>query len=148
MAVNKILWLVLSVIIFSSCGKKSLVDKAADQMKVTIDSLVVERYGDATDLVVSEVKTVYANDSICLLQCVVNMKDVEGKSQKLEYRYIYLIDMFMSRLSGKAVYNEALQDFPCMPDSLIRKSQQDVVEKGESVYDDLFGYTFPVHPHK
>lgn len=145
---NKILLVVLSGVILSSCSGKSLVDKAAHQMQVTIDRLVVERYGKVEDLVVRDLKTVYANDSICLLQCVVNMTDPVGKPQKLEYRYIFLIDMFVSRLSGKVVYNEALQDFPCMPDDLIEKSRQEVLQKQESVYNDLFGYTLPVHRHQ
>ena len=90
------------------------------------------------------IKTVYQNDSICMLQCDANLIFSNDSTIKYEYRYIYLIDVFMSKLSGKMIYNHSLQDFPCMPDSLIEKCKQNVERNHESVYESMYPSTLPV----
>ena len=113
-------------------------------MKVAIANSITQKKEDAGKMSIHDVKTVYENDSICLLQCIVDITDRQERLRQIEYRYIYLIDIFMSKSSGKAVYNESLQEFPCLPDDLIKKCRQDVVRNNESVYDSLYGSTLPV----
>lgn len=141
---KKILWVLASVCLLISCHEKHFVDKAKEQMQIAMANSISEKYEGTKKMSVHDLKTVYANDSICLLQCVVDITDQHDRIRQIEYRYIYLMDMFMSKYSGKAIYNESLQEFPCMPDDLIEKCQQDVAENNESVYDSLYGSTLPV----
>ena len=141
---KKILLRLVAVCLLVSCREKLFIDRAKEQMKVAIANSITQKKEDAGKMSIHDVKTVYENDSICLLQCIVDITDRQERLRQIEYRYIYLIDIFMSKSSGKAVYNESLQEFPCLPDDLIKKCRQDVVRNNESVYDSLYGSTLPV----
>jgi hypothetical protein len=52
--------------------------------------------------------------------------------------------MFTSKISGKMVFSDCLMDVPCMPDELIKKSQEEVIRRNESVYDYMYSLTFPI----
>ena len=141
---KKILLMLVAVCLLVSCRENLFIDRAKEQMKVAIANSITQKKEDAGKMSIHDVKTVYENDSICLLQCIVDITDRQERLRQIEYRYIYLIDIFMSKSSGKAVYNESLQEFPCLPDDLIKKCRQDVVRNNESVYDSLYGSTLPV----
>ena len=141
---KKILLMLVAVCLLVSCHEKLFIDRAKEQMKVAIANSITQKKEDAGKMSIHDVKTVYENDSICLLQCIVDITDRQERLRQIEYRYIYLIDIFMSKSSGKAVYNESLQEFPCLPDDLIKKCRQDVVRNNELVYDSLYGSTLPV----
>lgn len=142
---KKILLMSVVICLLISCHEKLFIDRAKEQMQIAITNSITEKKEDAGKMLIHDVKTVYANDSICLLQCVVDVTDRQDRLRQIEYRYIYLIDMFMSKSSGKAIYNESLQEFPCLPDDLIQKCRQDVVNSNESVYNSLYGSTLPVN---
>lgn len=144
-----ILLLPIFLIAFFSCSKRefSIESRARNQAKFSLIEEVMQFDSTARDIVMSDVKTVYANDSICLIQFVASFVSGDGLSFHKDYRYIYLLDIPNSYYYGKAVYKELFKDIPCMPDDLIKRCRDDVKRSGESVYESQYGGTFPVrHP--
>ena len=140
---RNLLYIFIVLPLFLSCSRMTLEDKAKEYLPTALEKKIKADYGVFEKKEIYNLKTIYANDSICLLQCRVNLiKD--GKKQMLEYRYIYLIDMFTSKISGKMVFSDCLMDVPCMPDELIKKSQEEVIRRNESVYDYMYSLTFPI----
>lgn len=135
---------IIALLFFFSCTDTTLLQRSEERMPIALDKKIIEEFGEYKHIDVRDVKMVYTNDSICLLQCRVNLIDKKGNKQMLEYRYIYLIDVIMSRFTGKVIYNECVMDFPCMPDDLIKKCQEEVVLRNESVYNDLYPRTSPI----
>lgn len=137
--------LILLIAFVAACHMDSLSDKASEHFSRTLKKRVEERYvSGVAKMQIRDQKVIYENDSICLMQCYVDVIDRAGKKEFLEYRYIFLWDTFMSRLMGKKIYNEALLDFPCLPDEQIKLSLEEVKRTGESVYESLYGETFPL----
>lgn len=93
---------------------------------------------------IRNLKTVYENDSICLLQFTAAYKDTADVERTIDLRYIYLYDDFGSMMNGKMTFNEVFREIPCMPDDLIKKNRENVRKNNESVYKDLYGSTVPV----
>ena len=141
---NKFIILCMSLFLLIACNKTTILEKAEKRMPIALKQKIEVDFGEFKKMDVRDLKTVYANDSICLLQCYVDLVKKNGDKEILEYRYIYLIDGLMSRFSGKLIYNECVMDFPCMPDDLIKKCQEEVLSRNESVYDDLYSCTFPI----
>lgn len=137
--------LISLIALLSACHKDSLSEKAAGHFSRALKQRVEGRYASGVaKMQVRDRKVVYENDSICLMQCYVDVVDRAGKKELLEYRYIFLWDTSMSRLMGKKIYNEVLLDFPCLPDKQIELSLKEVERTGESVYESLYGETFPL----
>ena len=97
-----------------------------------------------SDWRVEGLKTVYVNDSICLLQCTARFHDAHGENKVRDYRYIYLFDRTMSMAVGKRIFKEEFRNILCLPDNLIKKCRRDVALNGENVYDQAFGRTLTV----
>lgn len=118
--------------------------RALQQLPVSLKEHIMEFVPDCSDVSVQNLKTVYENDSICLLQFTAAYKDTAGVDKTIDLRYIYLYDDIVSMMNGKMTFNEAFSQIPCMPDELIKKNQETVRKNKESVYNDLYGSTVPV----
>jgi hypothetical protein len=134
--------------ILQSCRENKLVKIAKTELQSAIESNLKEYYAVVDSVSVRDIKTVYDNDSICILQCITTGKDTAGTVQEIEYRYTFLIDMIASRIEGKAIFNERAEICLCMPDSLIKKSREESERSGENVYDALYGSTLPISIRK
>ncbi|MBO5226223.1 MAG: hypothetical protein J6B46_07470 [Parabacteroides sp.] len=125
-----------------ACKKHQTLEEATDKpMQKAIEEAVEEQYKNVKDVKIYALKTVYADDSVCIKQCYVDKIDSVGKKEVLEYRYVFLIDMFQSRFERQVVFNEVLINLPCLPDDLIRKCQEEVKQRGESVYNSMIPLT-------
>lgn len=119
--------------------------RALQQLPVSLKDHITEFVPGYSDLSVQNLKTVYENDSICLLQFTAVYKDTTGVDNTIDLRYIYLYDDVVSMMNGKMTFNEAFSQIPCMPDELIKKNQETVRKNKESVYKNLYGSTLPVN---
>lgn len=97
-----------------------------------------------SDPKIEDLKIVYENDSICLLQFTAAFKDTSNATRRLDFRYIYLYDRFMSMAEKRPVFNEDFRNILCLPDELIKQSREEVKKNKEVVYNDFIGTTFPV----
>ena len=134
--------------ILQSCRENALVKNATKELDSAVKYNLKEKYKVTDDITIKEIKTVYDNDSICILQCKASGKNSAGELTGIEYRYVYLIDMIMSRVAGRAIINDNIEECLCMPDELIRKSRKESDALGENVYEALYGTTLPIYLRK
>lgn len=133
----------LSVIV--GCSRRyGITERAMRQLPISLKEQVTEFVPGHRDLSIRNLKTVYENDSICLLQFTAAYKDTSGAENTVDLRYVYLYDDAVSMMVGKMTFNEVFHQIPCMPDDLIRKNKETVRKNKESVYNDLYGSTLPV----
>jgi len=133
-----------SILLFAclSCTTKLpyLERRARQQLPVSI-GYDLSKYKDKE---IMDLKTVYVNDSICLLQCRLKFKDNTGSVHYQDLRYTYLIDFMESHYMGKAIYKENFEFITCLPDEYIVKSREKTEASGESVYQYMYGGTYPI----
>lgn len=128
-----------------SCQREFQIEKRAkQQVYASLPSELENICQGAHDWRIEDLKTVYANDSICLLQFTARFRDAQDEKRVRDYRYIYLMDMLMSKANRRPVFCEEFRNMLCLPDDLIRKCRKEVESSGESVYDASFGSCFPV----
>ncbi len=142
---RKVLFFLMFAAVVFGCDRQYTITKRARcQLPVSLN----ERLRDivpATGMArIRNLKTVYENDSICLLQFTAAYKDTADVERTIDLRYIYLYDDFGSMMNGKMTFNEVFREIPCMPDDLIKKNRENVRKNDESVYKDLYGSTVPV----
>ena len=142
-----ILLLALVVSGLSCCTSRSFQKRAERQLPVSLRAELSFQGADTASIQIHHLKTVYADDSVSLLQFTAVYNDSTGAEQQLDLRYIYLFDRFMSVAEGRPVFNEAFRQIPCMPDKKIKEARRTARKTGESVYRSVFGATLPVrHP--
>lgn len=142
---TKIFVFVILALSFMSCRSKMhfLENRARQQLPVSIEFDLNNLEGKE----IHDLKTVYVNDSICLLQFHLQYKDESDNICIQDMRYTYVIDFMMSHYSGKAVYKELMEFMTCMPDEYIKEKRKIADQTGESVYNYMYGGTYPiVHP--
>jgi len=141
----RLLFFLLTALLAVSCQEHfPIEDRARQQILVSMEDELESFSPGMSDWRIEDLKTVYVNDSICLLQCTARFHDVNGEKKVRDYRYIYLIDMMLKRLSGEVVFKEEFRNILCLPDELIKECRKEVARNGESVYDESFGRTLTV----
>ena len=132
--------LILTSCVMASCQRHyAIEDRARQQVLVSIQDELESISPGMTDWRIEDLKTVYVNDSICLLQCTARFRDAQGDRKIRDYRYIYLFDPIMSHSLGKMVFKEEFRNILCLPDKLIKKCRRDVARNNENVYESAFG---------
>lgn len=142
---KKIIFTLLFAVALAGCSKEyGITRRALQQLPVSLPTGLSGFVPAFSNPEIHNLKTVYENDSICLLQFTVVYKDTADVSQSIDLRYIYLFDTMMSKAFGEMIFNENFKQIPCMPDDLIKQNQKEVKKRKESVYKDLYGGTIPV----
>lgn len=132
------------LLVCTACSQKSsfLESRARQQLPCSLEYDL----NNFKNLEINDLKTVYCNDSICLLQFRLDFNDTLGTVYSRDMRYTYLIDFMMSHYKGKPVYKELMEFMSCMPDDYIKSNWKYVEDSGESVYSYMYGGTYPI-PH-
>lgn len=129
------------------CGcerERQITKRAKRQLPVSLEYGLSKFVNGFSDPKIEDLKIVYENDSICLLQFTAAFKDTSNATRRLDFRYIYLYDRFMSMAEKRPVFNEDFRNILCLPDELIKQSREEVKKNKEVVYNDFIGTTFPV----
>ena len=145
---KKLLIVLLFPLLALSCAKSHpLEDRAKKQIALSTD-LYLEGYFPRNEGWSMEgLETVYVNDSICVLQCTVRLRDSLSRPVVRDYRYVYLLDMELSRAVRKPVFTESYYNVLCLSEAEIQDLRRDVARTGENVYDYFYGGCIPVqHP--
>lgn len=133
------------ILTISACQKQyKIEERARHQLPVSLNDELQVSFPGSFDPAVEYIKTVYVNDSICMLQFTARFKDGNGAPKVCDYRYIYLIDILQSRMMHQAIFCEQFKKILCMPDRLIRECRKEIAASGESVYESAIGGTLPV----
>jgi len=132
--------LLVSIFAITSCQRHyGIEERAEKQILVSIEDELESFSPGMSDWRIEGLKTVYANDTICLLQCTARFHDAQGEKKVRDYRYIYLLDTEMARITGKLIFKEEFRNILCLPDDLIKKCREDVKRNNENVYQSSFG---------
>lgn len=118
--------------------------QAKKQIVASMDSFLEGYFPGKQDWRVEDLKTVYVNDSLCILQCSAWIHDAQGRQIVRDYRYIYLLDMDLSRASHKPVFTENYINTLCLSDREIRLRNRLVRQTGENVYYSVQAGCVPV----
>lgn len=143
---STIILLIITLTLAIGCGGHSypITERAMKQLPVSLEYGMSKYVQDFKEPAIEDLKIVYENDSICLLQFTAAYKDSTNATRRLDFRYIYLFDRFMSMAEGKPVFNEDFRNILCLPDEIIKESREEVKRNKEVVYNDFIGTTFPV----
>lgn len=137
--------LLAGLMMICGCERECLITKRAKrQLPVSLEYGLSKFVNGFSDPKIEDLKIVYENDSICLLQFTAAFKDTSNATRRLDFRYIYLYDRFMSMAEKRPVFNEDFRNILCLPDELIKQSREEVKKNKEVVYNDFIGTTFPV----
>lgn len=137
-------FLMFAAVVFGCDRQYTITKRARHQLPVSLNERLTDIVPATGMARIRNLKTVYENDSICLLQFTAAYKDTADVERTIDLRYIYLYDDFGSMMNGKMTFNEVFREIPCMPDELIKKNRETVRKNNESVYKDLYGSTVPV----
>lgn len=137
-------FLIFAAVVFGCDRQYTITKRARCQLPVSLNERLTDIVPATGMARIRNLKTVYENDSICLLQFTAAYKDTADVERTIDLRYIYLYDDFGSMMNGKMTFNEVFREIPCMPDDLIKKNRENVRKNNESVYKDLYGSTVPV----
>lgn len=145
----KALRLILALVIFAtapcSCKKHyKIEDRAKKQIDISLPSEVKDLVPEIDEVTISDLETVYVNDSICLLQLVARY----GINGIMEYeedlQYVYYLDMMVSRAAGRNVFVEEFRRVPRLSKEEIKAGYKKVKRTKENVYNQYIGNGCPV----
>lgn len=135
----------IAMIVASACQRHyAIEDRARLRLPVAVAKAVDDFSPAAVVEEIQDIKTIYVNDSICVIQCSALFKNADGSERILDYRYSYLIDRFQSRIYHRPYFMEGIDNTLCMPDDIIKQSQKEVRKSKESVYEHEIRRCLPV----
>lgn len=127
---------------------RGLENRALNQLPISMEEHLEDFYPGMSAWRIEDTKTVYANDSIVVLQCTARFRNASNEKVVRDYRYIYKIDMDMSWASGKAVFTEAFENVLCLSDEQIVRIRKNIRKNKTSVYEQFRGAGLVVqHPY-
>ncbi len=141
---RQIAFLIAGLALLSCTRQYAIEERAVRQMERSLPSALTSYCAGPHSWRIEDLKTVYVNDSICLLQFSARFRDSADVKYVKDLRYIYLLDMLESRFAGRPVYKEEFRNILCMPDDLILELQKKVRESGENVYNTSYGGVGPI----
>ena len=117
-----------------SCGEKGLAPIARIHLQNKVNEEMATYLGVVGDTEVKDLKLIYNCDSLCIFQGYAIGKVTEEKILKESIRYIFIKDSFVSAISGKPTYYEAVRG----ADYLSRKEIKDFIKKMDEGGTDLY----------
>ncbi len=139
-----LLLLILAGMSLSCIRHSAMEERARKQIVVSLEDYIESYFPGNQSWRMEDLETVYTNDSLCVLQCSVFINDSLGKQVIRDYRYIYLLDMDLSRASHKPVFAENFLNVLCLTRKEIREGRRKTRRSGENLYDTAQGGCVPV----
>ena len=120
---RKIIVLIFMVMALCACTN-SVEGDAKKQMEITMKELAK----DPSSVIISDVKTMFSNDSLCILHFKFSAKNGFGAMRTSMYEYVYLVH---NRFTDNEKRRESVID-------LEDKNEKSVLEKAHSNYNEKF----------
>lgn len=135
--------LLLPIILLISCS--NIEDDAKKQMEIAIKNQVLKKAekngGAITDFNISDIKTMYKSDSLCVLYCKAYVISSNKKREEANIEYIYLKNNALSKIKGETVIMEKLDSFKDEKSSLLSFAKE-MYPMMKSVYEDFDNYMY------
>ena len=124
-----------------SCTRHHIIEsRAHSQVEPSLVRELEDFVPTAANIRCLDAETVYANDTICILQLTANYDTAQQKNILEEVQYVYYVDMLLSRYYGKPIYREEFRNVPPMTRKEIKDSARKVRRTGENVYNSFAGH--------
>ncbi len=128
-----ILIIACSLILFS-CSKGGLAPIAKNHLQAKVNEEMSTFLGVIGDTEIKDLKLIYDCDSLCIFQGFAIGKTSEEKIIKEPIRYIFVKDSFVSAISGKPTYYEAVRGADYMSGKEIKDFKRKMDEGGTNLY--------------
>jgi len=132
---------IISILPIVSCQRRhSIEDRAKIQLPLSLATEIQDFEKGTEVLEIKDLKTVYVNDSICIMQFKPSLRDSTGRISEKELQYVYYVDMFLSRYYGRFIFRNEFRAVPSMTGKEIRENARKVRRDGENVYRAFEGH--------
>lgn len=121
---NKFYLFLLVAILITSCSSGGVEKEAKQQMEKTMKELAK----DPSSVQISDVKTMFSNDSLCILHFRFSAKNGFGALRTSKFEYIYVVH---EKNTEKEIRRESVVD-------LEDKDEKSVLEKARNNYEEKF----------
>ena len=123
------------VAFFASCSEGGLAPIARKHLNAKVNEEMSTFLGTVGDTRIEGLKLIYNCDSLSIFQGYAIGKDSEGKEIKESIRYIFAKDTFISAVSGKPTYYEAVRGGNYLSKQGIKDFQKTMDEGGSDLYN-------------
>lgn len=145
MKTYRIIIILLASLLAGSCQRHyQIEERAICQLPISLSDELTTFEPGTSGIAANDVKTVYVNDTICILQLKAAYVKPDGTRQADELQYVYLVDVFMSKLEGHPIFLEEFRKVPLMTDKEIKVNKRHVKDSGEDVYTTFIGHGMPI----
>lgn len=121
-------------LILLSCGGRGLAPIAQKHLQSKVNEEMSTFLGVVGDSEIKDLKLIYDCDSLCIFQGHAVGKNEEGQLIKESIRYIFVKDSFVSAISGKPTYYEAVRGADYMSGKEIKDFKRKMDEGGTDLY--------------
>ena len=123
------------VAFFASCSEGGLAPIARKHLNAKVNEEMSTFLGTVGDTRIEGLKLIYNCDSLSIFQGYAIGKDSEGKEIKESIHYIFAKDTFISAVSGKPTYYEAVRGGNYLSKQGIKDFQKTMDEGGSDLYN-------------
>ena len=143
---NRISFLVVcAALCMAGCASRPSLEKMALQrLPKALELAMQEEMSLPGGADIVSPRTIYACDSLCLIQCEAVARDSSGREFRFPVRYIFLEDVFMSSVKGHPVYAEMVTGCPRMSEEEMEMLRRKCVEDGDRMYVYYAGIADPI----
>lgn len=135
----------LAGILMTACKPSSDLNRLAmSRLDSVVSRDLAEKENLEGTIKLTDVKTVFDSDSLCIVQCLAVCKDSLGTETALPLRYILVHDFFMSIAKGHTVYSEGLFGANLLSDDEVKGIHKEIAEGGPRSYEYYVGVTLPI----
>lgn len=115
------------------------------QMEISIKNKVLKKIGKfggtITDFNISDMKTMYKSDSLCILHCKAYIISTNKDREETNMEYIYLRNNALSKIKGETVVMEKLKSFKDEKSSFISFTKE-MYPMMKLVYENFDNYMY------
>lgn len=131
---HNLLTILSFALILISCGERGLAPIAKTHLQQKVNEEMSAFLGVIGDSEVKDLKLIYDCDSLCIFQGHAIGKTEEGQLIKESIRYIFVKDSFVSAISGKLTYYEAVRGAEYLSKNGIKDFKRKMNEGGTNLY--------------
>lgn len=142
--------LLLSVVVMglaAACtSKPALETMAYKRLPKALEAKMSEELSISGGADIHEPVTMYASDSLCIIQFMAVVKDPQYEGYCFPVRYAFVRDMVLSYATGRPAYAEYMSGCSVMDKDEIKATKARYKEKAKSNYDYYVAFAIPVAP--
>lgn len=141
---KKIILSAITAILLLSCSRSGLAPIAKEYLPARLNEAMAEYMETVGEPRVDNMKVIYDCDSLCIIQGHASAKDAAGKDRDDTFRYIFVKDPFMTAMTGKPVYYDAVQGSKLLSGKELEEFRQKLRDGGSKTFNQYLAMGEPV----